>query len=250
MSSKNPGDAPFIVHSTPPNATNPYKEPSPIAHSTELYDYEPGYLPETNPYTTEDHDPILPPWSEPVLFGISLGISREIPGLNCTEWTVLLHRFDAGAIPETEVPTVCRAYTIESGPKDGFGKEYRKHFRIDKPLPSLDTNNNSSSAYQLLIPCGTLHREHLPLFDKIFWKTPPGPNNYFILRFLRILGVHWLVCEDDILMALEHSGLEKRYNTAEIEYFGRFLTVEDENYYLGFTGQVFCGDGGNVYATY
>lgn len=256
MSSEKPYNGPFIVHSTPPNAPEPYKEPSPIVHPTGPYNDEPIYLPETFHSTAEGQGPILPPWQDPDLFEISIGISREIQHLNCTEWTVLLHRLDTGIHPETKIPAVYRAYSVESGPKDGLDMEYIKHIRTDRPFPSLGADNNnsssSSSAYEMLIPCGTLHRDDLPLFDWTFWETRSGPNNYFVLRFLRMLGAYGLVCEDDILMALEMSGLEKRYNTAEIECFEGLLTVQDENYYLGFldhplSNQVFFGHEGGYF---
>lgn len=242
MSSDKPYDGPFIVHSAPPNAREPYKGSSPIVHPTQLEPYndehEPIYLPETSPPPTEVST--QPPCQEIDFLGISIGISRGIEGLNCTEWTVLLDRLDTGTNPEAEPPNVCRAYTIDSGPKDGFDKEYKKHIRIDMPFHSVGASNNynnsssSSSAYEILIPCGILHRDFLPLFDRIFWVTRSGPNNYFILRFLRMLGAYGLVCEGDVLMALEYLGLEKRYNAMEIECFKGLLTAEDYNYVLGF----------------
>ncbi|KAL4947150.1 hypothetical protein BDW69DRAFT_190461 [Aspergillus filifer] len=192
---------------------------------------EPNSPPSSPPSSSAPTTDPLPPYTGPLIIDSStwiprpestyhelyVGISPFIHSLQSTIWTILL---------KTPQNTY-RAYHLSSGPIDGLRRGYRKQISKSYPFPHANESARQAHEYKYIIPCGTMPSESLDTFDKLFLSgVPAGPNNFFVLRFLRVcvfLGL--LVGFGEGIMRVH--AMMPIYNPAEVVYFRGALTMED-----------------------
>ncbi|KAL4792024.1 hypothetical protein BDV19DRAFT_392512 [Aspergillus venezuelensis] len=158
------------------------------------------------------------PRTEPTYHKVHIGISPFIEHLQSSIWTLLL---------KTPQNTY-RAYHLSSGPIDGLRRGYRKQISKSFPFPHSNERATQAHEYAYIIPCGSMPIELLGQFDELFLSfVPAGPNNFFVLRFLRycvFLGM--LEGFGEGIMRVHALG--PLYNPAEVDYFRGNWTMEDK----------------------
>ncbi|KAL4970893.1 uncharacterized protein BDV14DRAFT_194679 [Aspergillus stella-maris] len=189
-----PGSLPNSPQSAPTNSLPPYAGPLIVDSST------------------------WTPRPEPTYHEVYVGISPLIEHLQSTIWTLLL---------KTPQHTY-RAYHLSSGPINGLRGGYRKQISKSYPFPHSNERATQAHEYAYIIPCGFMPAESLGTFDEIFLTgVPAGPNNFFVLRFLRVcvfLGM--LEGFGEGIMRVHALG--PLYNPAEVDCFRGNWTMEDK----------------------
>ncbi|KAL4937272.1 hypothetical protein BDV06DRAFT_227110 [Aspergillus oleicola] len=156
--------------------------------------------------------------SLPIYYDLYIGISPYISHIQSHVWTPILKAPDH----------TCRFYHLSSGPVDGRGRGYRKQIAPSLGTPMARPLAMEGYRFTDLIYCGTMPSTYLSIFEELFlFGVPAGPNNFFVLRFLRVcvfMGLlQWF---GDGIMALLAKGAV--YNPADVSYFKGGLTMEDE----------------------
>ncbi|KAL4932815.1 uncharacterized protein BDV17DRAFT_176124 [Aspergillus undulatus] len=160
------------------------------------------------------------PLPDPGKFEVFVGISPYNPRLQSHVWSVLLRA----------PVSASRSYHLSSGPIDGLGHGYRRQINKSMYFPAADPFSIRVDQYQRIIPCGVLPSQYLNHFEALFLCTvPSGPNNFFILRFMRALVLFGMLegFAEGLMMLHMH---RPTYNAADLEWSGRGWTVDDAFY--------------------
>ncbi|KAI9367554.1 hypothetical protein BJX61DRAFT_547373 [Aspergillus egyptiacus] len=150
-------------------------------------------------------------------YQIYLGITHPIQVLQC-HWIIVIRRMDS---------PVCDFYTCTGGTH--LGRPYEHDIQPNRPFDADDCG-----LFAHLHPMGLLTPEKVAAFKELFTRTEPGPNQWFVTRWLWMAVQHEVVDYVPVKMLLgealvsdpEWENLGMEFGDAEKEFFGAVAAHE------------------------